>query len=86
MDNYYRLVLPAVAGSHKMVPISALVTDQVTLRALRNAVQRGRLVALRGADGVWRSSRRNVDAYVNSRYKRVPGASAASRPPAAGGA
>lgn len=74
LDNYYRLVLPAVAGPDRMVPLSALVTKAVTLRALRNAAQRGRLAAARGNDGGWRSNRKAVDAYIQSRWTRgAPG-------------
>ncbi len=71
LDNYYRLVLPATAGPHKMVPLAALVTPDVTLRALRNAAARGRLVATRGGDGIWLSSRKAVQAYLESRYVRA---------------
>lgn len=71
LDNYYRLVLPAMAGPHKMVPLSTLTSRDVTPRALRNAAGRGRLVATRGGDGIWRSTRKAVDAYVASRYVRV---------------
>jgi Fic family protein/DNA-directed RNA polymerase subunit RPC12/RpoP len=76
LDNYLRLVLPAIAGPHRLVPLSALVSEDVTLRALRNAASRGRLVAARGDDGLWRSTRKAVDGYLLSRYERVPGASA----------
>lgn len=71
LDNHYRLVLPAVAGPHKLVPLSALVSEEVTLRALRNAAARGRLLATRGSDGIWRATRKAVDAYIASRYVRV---------------
>jgi hypothetical protein len=73
LDNYLRLVLPAVAGPHRLVPLSALTSADVTLRALRNAAARGRLVAARGDDGLWRSTRKAVDDYLASRYERVPG-------------
>lgn len=74
LDNYLRLVLPAIAGPHHLVPLSALMSEDVTLRALRNAAARGRLVAARGDDGLWRSTRKSVDDYLASRYQRVPGA------------
>jgi hypothetical protein len=70
LDNHYRFVLPAVAGPARMVPISALVTEQVTLRALRNAAERGRLAATKRADGQWLSTRKAVEKYVASRYQR----------------
>ena len=72
LDSYYRLVLPGLAGSNEMVPLPGLVTKHVTLRALRNAAERGRLVATRGGDGLWHSSRNAVDAYIASRYVRPP--------------
>jgi hypothetical protein len=71
LDNHYRFVLPAVAGPLRMVPISALVTEQVTLRALRNAAERSRLAATKRADGQWLSTRKAVDEYIVSRYQRV---------------
>jgi hypothetical protein len=74
LDNYLRLVLPAIAGPYRLVPLSALTSEEVTLRALRNAAARGRLVAARGDDGLWRSTRKAVDDYLASRYERVPGA------------
>jgi fido (protein-threonine AMPylation protein) len=79
LDNYYRLVVPVTAGPHTMVPLSALVTPEVTPRALRNAASRGRLTATRGSDGMWRSSRKAVDAYVASRYLRTDPAVASAR-------
>jgi hypothetical protein len=39
---------------------------------LRQAAQRGRLDAVHGPDGVWRSSRRAVDAYRLTRRRRNP--------------
>ena len=38
--------------------------------ALRAAVDRGRLRAIRGSDGQWRSSRTWVEEYLASRYRR----------------
>ena len=78
LDNYYRLVVPAIAGPHRLVPLSALISKDVTLRALRNASQRGRLVATRGTDGIWRSTRKAVDAYIASRYIRANPAEASA--------
>lgn len=70
LNNYYELLLPAMAGPHKLIPLPALVSEEVTLRALRNAAQRGRLLATRGTDGMWRATRKAVDAYVANRYAR----------------
>ena len=71
LDNYHRLVLPATTGPRTIVPLSALANANVTTRALRNAAERGRLVALRGTDGMWRSSRTAVNDYIASRYVRA---------------
>lgn len=42
-DNLERFILPAVAGPARMVPISALVTREISLEALRGAICRGHL-------------------------------------------
>ena len=71
LDNYYTLVIRAMAGPNKLVPLPSLVNSNVTLRALRNAAERGRLHATRGTDGMWRSTKKAVDAYIASRYIRL---------------
>ena len=71
LDNYYTLVIPAMAGPNKLVPLPSLLNNDVTLRARRNAAERGRLHATRGTDGMWRSTKKAVDAYIASRYVRV---------------
>jgi hypothetical protein len=68
LDNLSRFVLPAVAGPAKLVPLEALATKDLSVRALRNAAQRSRLKALRAEDGSWRSSRQWVDEYRRDRY------------------
>ncbi len=73
LDNLYRHVIPAVAGPARLVPLAALATDDLRAPALRAAAIRGRLKAVRGPDGRWRSSRRWVDEYRKSRYRRAPG-------------
>ena len=70
LDNLYRFVVPAVAGPARLVPLAALVDDRATAAALRMAAKRGRLQAVRGADGQWRSSRAWVDEYLDARYER----------------
>lgn len=70
LDNLYRFVVPALAGPARLVPLAALETEAVSRIALRNAAQRGRLRAQRGADGQWRSSRAWVDEYLANRHKR----------------
>ncbi|WP_219667143.1 Fic family protein [Streptomyces bambusae] len=75
-DNLNRFIVPNVAGPARMVPLAALVDEELSLAALRQAAQRGRLNATQGADGVWRSSRRSVEAYKAAKHRRRP------RPPA----
>jgi Fic family protein len=67
LDNLYRFVVPAVAGPARLVPLAALTMPGVTVRALRAAAERGRLRAVKGEDGQWRSSRRWVAEYVKGR-------------------
>ncbi len=69
-DNLNRFIVPNVAGPARLVPLAALVDEHFTLPALRQAAQRGRLDAVQGADGVWRSSRKAVDAYRAARHQR----------------
>ena len=70
LDNLYRFIVPAVAGPARLVPLAALATDEIAAPALRTAANRGRLQAVRGADGEWRSSRNWVDEYLATRYRR----------------
>jgi Fic family protein len=70
-DNLTRFILPSVAGSARLVPLAALVDERFTIAALRQAAQRGRLDAIQGTDGVWRSSRTAVDEYAGSKGKRA---------------
>ncbi|MFD4243273.1 Fic family protein [Streptomyces sp. NPDC058525] len=69
-NNLNRFVLPAVAGPVKLVPLAALETENVKERALRAAAARGRLKAVKGADGSWRSSKAWVAQYEATRYQR----------------
>jgi Fic family protein len=66
-DNLNRFIVPNVAGPARFVPLPALVTKKTSLAALRQAAQRGRLEAVQGPDGVWRSSRKAVEKYLASR-------------------
>ncbi|MEV0593096.1 Fic family protein [Nonomuraea cavernae] len=68
-DNLNRFIVRNVAGPARMVPLAALADDEFTVHALRQAAQRGRLNATQGADGVWRSSRKSVDAYRASKHR-----------------
>ena len=70
IDTLMRFVVPAVAGPTRLVPLAALADSQLSARALRAAAERGRLRAHRDDRGRWRSSRRWVDEYRASRYRR----------------
>lgn len=71
LDNLYKFVVPAIAGPARMVPLAALATADINANALRVAATRGRLKAARGADGQWRSTRKWVEEYAQSRHKRL---------------
>ncbi|MEO3785271.1 Fic family protein [Actinocorallia sp. B10E7] len=69
-DNLNRFIVPNVAGPARLVPLTALVDEEFSLAALRQAAQRGRLNAVQGADGIWRSSRKSVEAYRATKHSR----------------
>lgn len=69
VDNLHRLI-PNIAGPAKYVPLEALVDKEFSLVALKQAAGRGRLEAIIGADGRYRSSRAAVKAYKASKYSR----------------
>lgn len=69
-DNLNRFIVPNVAGPARLVPLTALASQDLTLSALRQAARRDRLSAVRGTDGIWRSSRKAVDAYLATRHQR----------------
>jgi hypothetical protein len=77
-DNLNRFIVPNVAGPARMVPLAALADRNITQIALRRAAQRGRLDAVQGPDGIWRSSRKAVDAYLAARHQRRAGNTAPS--------
>ncbi|MET8869484.1 hypothetical protein ABZW11_41705 [Nonomuraea sp. NPDC004580] len=77
-DNLNRFIVPNLAGPARLVPLAALVDEEFSIHALRQAAQRGRLNAIQGADGVWRSSRKSVDAYRASKHKQTKPAKANS--------
>jgi fido (protein-threonine AMPylation protein) len=72
LANLHRFVVPAVAGPARLVPLPALASDALSVGALRTAANRGRLQAIKGADGQWRSSQQWVADYQASRYIRAP--------------
>lgn len=69
IDNLHRLI-PNIAGPAKYVPLEALVDDEFSLAALKQAAGRGRLEAIIGPDGRYRSSRAALKAYKSSKYTR----------------
>ena len=69
VDNLHRLI-PNIAGPAKYVPLEALVDEGFSLAALKQAAGRGRLEAIIGTDGRYRSSRAAVEAYRASKYSR----------------
>jgi Fic family protein len=71
LDNLHRFLLPAVARKEQLVPLPALARERLSANALRVAAVRGRLEAVKGRDGTWRSSHTWVDEYVASRYRRA---------------
>ena len=73
LANLTRFVMPAIAGEVRLLPLEALVRKDMTLSALRNAAQRGRLRAVAASNGVWRSSKRWVSEYAASRYAPLRG-------------
>ncbi len=73
VDNLHRLI-PNIAGPAKYVPLEALADEEFSLAALKQAAVRGRLEAIIGPDGRYRSSRAAVEAYKASKYKRGGGA------------
>jgi hypothetical protein len=50
----------------------SLGAAEFTMIALRRAAQRGRLDAVQGPDGIWRSCRKAVDAYRAAKHQRRP--------------
>ncbi|MBI2938852.1 MAG: Fic family protein [Chloroflexi bacterium] len=69
IDNLMRFILPAVAGPVKLVPLEALATEALSVKALRKAAERGRLRVVRGEAGTLVSSRQWLDIYLASRYR-----------------
>lgn len=72
-DNLNRFIVTSLAGPARPVPLTALVDESFSLAALRQAAQRGRLDALQGADGIWRSSRTAVESYRATKGRRGGG-------------
>jgi len=71
-DNLNRFIVPNLAGPARLVPLAALVDQNHSVAALRQAAQRNRLDAVQGTDGIWRSSRKAVEIYDATKFKRRP--------------
>ena len=69
LDNLMRFLLPAMSGRVKLVALEALVAEDASHTALRQAAERGRLRAIKDGSGIWRSSRAWVSEYKKSRYE-----------------
>jgi Fic family protein len=69
IDNVNQFILPTLAGPDQYAPLAALTEAGLSLAALRQAAQRGRLDAVQGTDGMWRSSRAAVERYRASRQR-----------------
>ena len=71
-DNLNRFIVPALAGPARLVPLASLASENLSTAALRQAAQRGRLDAIHGPDGVWRSSRTAVQEYQWTNNDGIP--------------
>ncbi|MDZ7577375.1 MAG: Fic family protein [Candidatus Nanopelagicales bacterium] len=69
-DNLNRFIMPSLAGPARQIPLAALVDKDFSLPALRQAAQRGRLHAIQGPDGIWRSSKKAVEEYRRTKRRR----------------
>jgi len=65
----YRFLIPRLAGPHRFVPLTSLTDTGFSHNALLLAAKRGRLEATL-ANGQWYSSRKCVEDYKATRYKR----------------
>jgi fido (protein-threonine AMPylation protein) len=63
-----RFLLPGLAGPHRLLPLTALATENVTPLALRRAAEKGRLIAAL-QEGRWYSSKEAVGHYLASRRR-----------------
>lgn len=68
-DAIDRFLLPSLAGPRRLVPLSALASPTLSAPALRLAAERGRLRSIRQGHR-WYSTRKWVDQYVATRYRR----------------
>jgi hypothetical protein len=69
-DNLYRFVMPAVAGSRRLVPTATLASKHMSVSRLGQAMRRGRREAQNDSDGQWHSTAAWVNEYLDNRYRR----------------
>lgn len=69
-ENINRFILPAVAGEGGLEPLAALTMSDLSIAALRQAAQRGRLTAYQSLDGTWLSTKQDVKRYRDSKGRR----------------
>lgn len=70
-DNLNRFIVPGVAGPARLVPLVALADESFSVAALRRAATRGRLDAVQGADGIWRTSHKAITDYAQSKGRHT---------------
>ena len=70
LNGLHQYAAPAADEADRPAPLAALASPGLKLPALRAAAARGRLKAVRGPDGQWRSSQRWVDEYRAGRWRR----------------
>ena len=69
-DNLHRLIVPNIAGPARLVVLKSLATPELSYQTLQQAAARGRLEVSYSSDGAPRSSKRAVNAYLDSKYTR----------------
>lgn len=65
-DGIERVLLPALAGDHRLIPLAALERPDLSVRAMIAAARRDRLRAVREG-GRWYATRGAVEEYLASR-------------------
>jgi len=68
-DGIERVLLPALAGDHRLIPLAALERKDLSARAMIAAARRDRLRAVQ-ENGRWYATRGSVEEYVSSRRRR----------------
>lgn len=68
-DGIERVLLPALAGDHRLLPVVALERPGLTARAMIAAARRDRLRAV-NENGRWYATRGAIEDYMASRWRR----------------